>query len=62
MMDQLEQAVRQVLSELTADMGSGTRSLEQAAHAAHRALLEWERLKDVSEELRLAAANQERKL
>lgn len=61
-MDQLEQAVRQVLSELCVDMGCGARKLEAAAHEAHRALLEWERLKDVSEELRLAVENQGRKL
>jgi hypothetical protein len=61
-MDQLDQAVRRVLAELTADMSSGVRNLDQAAHAAHRALLEWERVRDVGEELRLASANQERKL
>jgi hypothetical protein len=43
-------------------MSSGVRNLEQAANAAHRTLLEWERVRDVSEELRLASANQERKL
>lgn len=61
-MDQLDQAVRRVLSELTADMNSGVRRLEQAANSAHRAVLEWERLRDVGEELRLAAVRQERKL
>ena len=61
-MDQLDQAVRHVLSALTTDMSSGVRYLEQAANAAHRTLLEWERVRDVSEELRLASANQERKL
>lgn len=61
-MDQLQQSVRYLLSELCTDMSCGARNLEQAAHEAHRAILAWGRLKDVSEELRLASANQERKL
>ncbi|HUK78276.1 MAG TPA: hypothetical protein VL117_11880 [Thermoleophilia bacterium] len=61
-MDQVQQSVHRLLSELCADMSCGTRNLERAAHEAHRAILEWRRLKDVSEELRAASANQERKL
>jgi hypothetical protein len=61
-MDQLQQAVRQVLSELCVDMGCSARNLEAVANEAHRALLEWARVKDISEELRLAVENQERKL
>jgi hypothetical protein len=43
-------------------MGCGARNLEAVANEAHRALLEWARVKDISEELRLAVENQERKL
>jgi hypothetical protein len=61
-MDQVQQSVHCLLSELCADMSCGARNLEQAAHEAHRAILEWRRLKDVNDELRQASANRERKL
>jgi len=61
-MDERKQAVRNVLSELCADMSCGNGKIEQTAHDAHRALLEWERLKEVDEELRNALVDQERRL
>ena len=61
-MDERSQAVRQVLSELCADMNCGDARIEQVARDADRALLEWERLKEVQRELREAMADQERRL
>ena len=44
-MDQVQQSVHCLLSELCADMSCGARNLEHAAHEAHRAILGWTRLK-----------------
>jgi hypothetical protein len=61
-MDERSQAVRQVLSELCADMSCGDAGIERVARDAHRALLEWERRKEVQRELREALTGQERRL
>lgn len=61
-MEGRSQAVREVLSELCADMSCGNAKIELGARDAHRALLEWERLKVLDQELREALASQERKL
>ena len=61
-MDERGQAVRQVLSELCADMSCGDARIERVARDADRALLEWERLKELQRELGEALTEQERRL